>query len=714
MGASPGARFQPYIPSDQAVPEFSFKAVVWGAIFGVIFGAVTVYLGLRAGLTVSASIPIAVLSISILRWLGKLGMGRPTILENNIVQTTGSAGESVAAGVVFTIPALLFLGFRDEFEYWRIFFLALTGGWLGVLFMIPLRRYLIVKEHGVLKYPEGKACADVLVAGEKGGSFAGKVFSGFGLGIGYKLLNEGLLAWRPRPAYQPGWYPGSSMAADVTPEYLGVGYIIGPRVAGTIFAGGVLSWLVLIPLIKFFGQHIPEAIFPATLPIADLTPAQIWSSYIRSIGAGAVAAAGTITLGRTMPTIVASFRSAFKDLLEGGAHRQTLTRVDRDMPLTVVAAGSFVLMLAIWGVLNFLIHPGHVGSNLASAVLLTGFGFIFVTVSSRIVGLIGSSANPISGMTIATLIAVSLIFLAVGWTGGSYAAVALSVGAVVCIAAANAGATSQDLKTGFLVGATPWKQQVGLMVGVTFSVLVIGGTMLLLNRAYTRIQPAEFENVRVGEDVRAIETVEHQGRSYLLVNVIGSARIPDGAYLLDEEAEAIRFQEISGIGSRDLPAPQATLMATVINGILTRRLQWGLVLFGIFIVVTLELCGVKSLAFAVGSYLPISTTAPIFAGGLIKYAVEKIGKVPEAEAESGSGALFAAGLIAGGSIGGLILASVIGSAIDARFGYSLLDGKSVGTTLWPSIAESHIVGLLAFAAMAGTLFLVGRKRQIID
>jgi uncharacterized oligopeptide transporter (OPT) family protein len=388
--------------------------------------------------------------------------------------------------------------------------------------------------------------------------------------------------------------------------------------------------------------------------------------------------------------------------------------VDRDMPLTVVAAGSFVLMLAIWGVLNFLIHPGHVGSNLASAVLLTGFGFIFVTVSSRIVGLIGSSANPISGMTIATLIAVSLIFLAVGWTGGSYAAVALSVGAVVCIAAANAGATSQDLKTGFLVGATPWKQQVGLMVGVTFSVLVIGGTMLLLNRAYTRIQPAEFENVRVGEDVRAIETVEHQGRSYLLVNVIGSARIPDGAYLLDEEAEAIRFQEISGIGSRDLPAPQATLMATVINGILTRRLQWGLVLFGIFIVVTLELCGVKSLAFAVGSYLPISTTAPIFAGGLIKYAVEKIGKVPEAEAESGSGALFAAGLIAGGSIGGLILASVIGSAIDARFGYSLLDGKSVGTTLWPSIAESHIVGLLAFAAMAGTLFLVGRKRQIID
>ncbi len=705
-----GTAFQPFIPSDQAVPEFSIKAVIWGAIFGVIFGAVTVYLGLRAGLTVSASIPIAVLSISILRWLGKLGLGRPTILENNIVQTTGSAGESVAAGVVFTIPALIFLGFRDAFEYWRIFFLALVGGWLGVFFMIPLRRYLIVKEHKTLKYPEGKACADVLIAGERGGSFAGKVFSGFGLGLVYKLVNEGLLFWRPRPGYQPGWYPGGSIAADVTPEYLGVGYIIGPRVAGTLFAGGVLSWLVLIPLIKFFGQHIPETIFPATQPIAELTPAQIWSAYIRSIGAGAVAAAGTITLGRTIPTIVESFRAAFKDLLKGSGERQALTRVDRDIPLTVVAIGALVMMLAIWGVLSLLIHPGHAGSNFVAAVLLTGFGFIFVTVSSRICGLIGTSANPISGMTIATLIAVSLIFLTVGWTGGSYAAVALSVGAVVCIAAANGGATSQDLKTGFLVGATPWKQQIGLMIGVTCSVLVIGGTMLLLNRAYTRTQRAEFENVRVGGEIEPLGEVTHEGKSYRLVNVIGSTRIPDGTYLLDEASGFIRFQEISGIGSPELAAPQATLMATVINGILTRKLQWGLVLFGIFIVITLELCGVKSLAFAVGSYLPISTTAPIFVGGILKYAVEKIWKVPEAEAESGSGALFAAGLIAGGSIGGLILASVIGSGLDTRFGYSLLNGQSLGTNLWPAVAASPVVALIAFSAMAGGLFAVGRKK----
>lgn len=705
-----GKTFKPFIPAEQSIPEFSFKAVIGGAVFGVIFGAVTVYLGLRAGLTVSASIPIAVLSISVLRWLGRIGLGRPTILENNIVQTTGSAGESVAAGVVFTIPALIFLGFRDALEYWRIFFLALVGGWLGVFFMIPLRRYLIVKEHGTLKYPEGKACADVLVAGEKGGSFAGKVFSGFGIGLVYKLVNEGLLAWRPRPGYQPGWYPGGSIAADVTPEYLGVGYIIGPRVAGTIFAGGVLSWLVLIPLIKFFGQHIPEAIFPATLPIAELTPAQIWSSYIRSIGAGAVAAAGTITLGRTLPTIVESFRAAFKDLLQSSQERQALTRVDRDIPLTVVAIGSFVMLLAIWAVLSLLINPGHTGSNLAAAVLLTAFGFIFVTVSSRIVGIIGSSANPISGMTIATLIAVSLIFLAVGWTGGTYAAVALCVGAVVCIAAANGGATSQDLKTGYLVGATPWKQQIGLMIGVTCSVLVIGGTMLMLNRAYTRTVAAEFDNVRVGGEIKPVGEVTHEGKTYSRVNVIGSERIPDGAYLLDEQAGVIRYQEIAGIGSRDLAAPQATLMATVINGILTRRLQWGLVLFGVFIVITLELCGVKSLAFAVGSYLPISTTAPIFVGGLVKYLVEKVWKVPEAEAESGSGALFAAGLIAGGSIGGLILAAVIGSGVDARFGYSLLEERSIGTTLWPGIAHSPFVALLAFAAMAGGLFAVGRKK----
>lgn len=694
--------FRPYIPPEQEVPEFSFKAIFWGVLFGVIFGAVTVYLGLRAGLTVSASIPIAVLSISILRALGRLKwFGRPTILENNIVQTTGSAGESIAAGVVFTLPALIFLGFRSEFEYWRIFFLALVGGWLGVLFMIPLRRYLIVKEHGQLKYPEGQACADVLVAGEKGGSMAGKVFAGLGLGAVYKLAMGGARFWPDTPTWHPRFYPGGTLAGAITPEYLGVGYIIGARVAGTLFAGGVLSWLVLIPLIKFFGQHIPEPIFPATARIADLSPLDIWRAYIRSIGAGAVAAAGTITLGRTIPTIVASFRSAVRDLLKGGEERRALARTDRDIPLVAVAAGSLALMLALWGLLALLLNPGSSG-NFFSSILLVVFGFIFVTVSSRIVGLIGTSANPISGMTIATLIAVCLIFMGVGWTGGAYAAVALSVGGVVCIAAANAGATSQDLKTGFLVGATPYKQQLGLMIGATFSVLAIGGTMILLNRVYTKVQPANFGSVEVGPEVKRVAPIRYEGKTYTLVNVIGSRQIPDGEYLLDEEARAIRFQQVPGIGSQEFPAPQATLMATVINGILTRKLQWGLVLFGIFIVVTLELCGVRSLAFAVGSYLPISTTAPIFFGGVVKYLVEKIWKIPEQEAESGSGALFAAGLIAGGSIGGLILAATVGFKVDQAL--------AVGPKYFPGLADSTALALMMFLAMATLLFFIGRKR----
>jgi uncharacterized oligopeptide transporter (OPT) family protein len=358
-------------------------------------------------------------------------------------------------------------------------------------------------------------------------------------------------------------------------------------------------------------------------------------------------------------------------------------------------------MLAIWALLALRLNRGSSG-NFFSAVLLVVFGFVFVTVSSRIVGLIGSTSNPISGMTIATLIAVCLIFLSVGWTGGAYAAVALSVGAVVCIAADNAGNTSQDLKTGFLVGATPYKQQLALMIGATFSVLVIGGTMILLNRVYTRIHPASFDHVEVGPEIRRVGTISYQEKTYTLVNVIGSLRIPDGDYLYDDQARAIRFQQIQGIGSADFAAPQATLMATVINGILTRKLQWGLVMFGIFVVITLELCGVRSIAFAVGSYLPISTTAPIFGGGVVKFLVEKIGKIPEGEAESGSGALLAAGLIAGGSIGGLALAALVGFSVDQKV--------ALGTKLWPRVADSNLLALVIFLALAAVLFAAGRQK----
>ncbi|HEX9761216.1 MAG TPA: oligopeptide transporter, OPT family, partial [Candidatus Acidoferrales bacterium] len=462
---APLGEFRPYISPQENVPEFTLRAILLGAVFGVLFGAVTVYVGLRAGLTVSASIPIAVLSISILRVLGKA-----TILENNIVQTTGSAGESVAAGVIFTLPALIFLGF--PLEYSRIFLLALIGGFLGVLFMIPLRRQLIVKEHGNLLYPEGTACADVLVAGERGGSFAGRVFWGLGLGGVYTFLMKSVGLWRERPEYQPDWLPGASFRADITAEYMGVGYIIGPKVAGVIFAGGVFSWLVLMPAIKFFGSLSPElALYPSTVPIPQMTPDQLWASYVRPMGAGAVAAAGLITLLKTMPTIVSAIKAGMADMRKERAGTGTVlmpNRHDRDLSMKIVIGGSALIVLMMWGLLTFKPIPGALTTWYANAVaglFVVVFGFLFVTVSSRICGLIGTSANPVSGMTIATLMATCAIFLGLGWTGGAYAALALTVGGVVCIAAANAGATSQDLKTGYLVGATPSYQQIGLMVG---------------------------------------------------------------------------------------------------------------------------------------------------------------------------------------------------------------------------------------------------------
>lgn len=417
---SHASTFQPYVPADATVPELTVRAVVLGAFLGIIFGAVTVYLALRAGLTVSASIPVAVLAISIFKWLGK-----STILENNVVQTTGSAGESIAAGVVFTLPALIFLGFSLDYpEIPRVLLLALVGSILGVLFMIPLRHQLNVAEHGTLTYPEGTACADVLIAGEKGGSFAGKVFAGFGLGLVYKLLNEAARVWQPRPIYQPGWYPGGTLAASVTPEYLGVGFIIGPRTAGMIFAGGVLSWLVIIPMIKFFGTGLVTPVFPATVPIREMNAFALWDAYIRPIGAGAVSMAGLFTLSRTLPTIVRALRSTLAQLRKSKAAEPLAARTERELPGTVIFGGSLVMILIVWALLAFRVNPG-VSGNLVASILVVVFGFLFVTVSARIVGLIGASANPISGMTIATLMLTALLFVAAGWTSGAYPAVAL-------------------------------------------------------------------------------------------------------------------------------------------------------------------------------------------------------------------------------------------------------------------------------------------------
>ncbi|HYG16891.1 MAG TPA: oligopeptide transporter, OPT family, partial [Bacteroidia bacterium] len=516
--AEDNKEFKPYISPKDFIPEFTPKAIILGAVFGIIFGAATVYLGLKVGLTVSASIPIAVLAISIFRKIGKA-----TILESNIVQTIGSAGESVAAGVVFTIPALLFLsGGIDYFNYFTIFILALCGGILGVLFMVPLRRSLIVKEHGNLPYPEGTACADVLVAGEKGGNLAKKVYYGLGIAFLYKVLMTVFGFWKDVPEYVFGRksaIPNGTVNGEITPELLGVGYIIGPKIAGIMVAGGVLSWMVLIPLITFFGDMLTVPLLPEkAMLISEMDAGTIWSKYIRYIGAGAVTFGGIMTLIKTLPTIISAFSDSFKDLKAQRNKTEEKSRTEKDMPLIWVVAGSLFLVIFM------ALMPG-LPVNWLSSVMIVVFGFFFVTVSSRIVGLIGSSSNPISGMTIATLMATALIFVGIGWSGDAYQPIALVVGSIVCIASANAGATSQDLKTGFIVGATPIKQQMGLLIGVLVSVVAIGFTLMLLNNA-----------IGIGEP-----TAEHKN---------------------------------------PLPAPQATLMSTVIKGLLSQDLPWGLVIIG--------------------------------------------------------------------------------------------------------------------------------------
>ena len=703
--------FKPYVADEKSVPELTARAMILGAFAGIIFGAVTVYLALRAGLTVSASIPIAVIAISVLKRFGS------TILENNIVQTAGSAGESIAAGVVFTLPALIFLGFQLEVS--RVFLMALAGGILGVLFMIPLRRTLIVKEHGNLLYPEGAACADVLVAGEKGGRFAGRVFLGLGVGAAYKFLHEGLRLWKGQPTYDPPWYPGGRIAGTTTPEYLGVGYIIGVRVGGLLFAGGVLSWLVVIPLIKFFGSHIPTPIFPGTVPIADMSPSQIWNAYIRSIGAGAVTTSGLITLGRTLPTIWDSLKAGMKDIADSRAGKAVeKMRTADDLSLNIVLGGSAAMMLMVWVMLCVSVNPGHVLANLFASLLIVVFGFVFVTVSSRITGLIGNSSNPISGMAIATLMATCLIFLLIGWTGGTWPAVALSVGGIVCIAAANAGATSQDLKTGYLVGATPWRQQVSLLVGALASVAVIGFTLTKLNATYTSVDARDIALPAVTAEMRDLGPVSYGGKTYTVLNVVGSRTVPDGRYYYDAAEHKLAFRQQPGIGSEQMPAPQATLMTTVINGILNHNLQWGLVLFGVFIVVCIELLGVRSLAFATGSYLPISTTAAIFAGGVVRWFVErKSGASAHGEGEVSSGSLMASGLIAGGALAGLLLVTPMDTKRAlareaAKLAHQTIgvDWGDLGGSWWPSIQTNDLVALVMFVALAGFLYSVARKK----
>jgi OPT family oligopeptide transporter len=674
--------FKPYISASDKMPEFTIKAIVMGAIFGIIFGMSTVYLALKAGLTVSASIPIAVIAIS----LGKKFL-RTTILENNIIQTTGSAGESIAAGVVFTLPAFLFMS-HDEagvsvgfnyFNYWTILTLAIFGGMLGTLMMIPLRRSLIVKEHEVLPYPEGTACAQVLIAGEKGGDFAKTAYQGLGFAVLYALLQKVFHVIAEVPAWVSAqtnkYLPSATVNGEITPEYMGVGYIIGPRIAGVLVAGGVLAWLGLIPLLAFMvppdmiaAQLVklgyladvmtaggPGGWDPVTHTFGDYAPA-VYRAYVRQIGAGAVAAGGFITLLKTIPTIISSFRESVSSLKEKGA--KAVSRTENDLSFKTVIIGSIALVVLM--ALLPQIPGDSIVNKLLLGLLVVVFGFFFVTVSSRIVGIIGSSNNPISGMTIATIMGTALVFIAVGWTGKFYEPLALVVGGMICIAAANAGATSQDLKTGYIVGATPRYQQIALFIGAIISSLVIGYTVKFLDTP-----PPDL----------AAQGIKH------------------------------------AIGEK-FAAPQATLMATLIKGLLSFNLDWVFVMVGVFLAITMELCGVKSLSFAVGAYLPLSTTLPIFAGGVVKGIVDwkkkKSHEKSEGDDELGKGNLFATGLVAGGALLGVLIAFLQAGDNTSVF----LAKLSIEHTLTNMFGHGgyQILGALFFAFMGFVLFRIARKK----
>ncbi len=582
-GLKPGQVYVPYVPSDKFMPEFTATSIILSIILTIVFGAANAYLGLKVGMTVSAAIPAAVISMAILRGV----MRRKSILENNMVQVIASAGEALAAGAIFTIPALFLWGENPSLIEMSL--LTFVGGILGVLFMIPLRRYLIVKEHGKLTYPEGTACAEVLVAGEEGGAGAGIIFIGGAVGLLFKFLGDGLKLFPTEIEWEIPGFTGAAIGADVYPALLGVGFIIGPQVSAYMLAGAVLGWLCLIPAITFFGSGNLVPIFPATVAIAELGYWGVWSNYIKYIGAGAVATAGIISLIKSLPIIVGSFMEAVKGFTVKG--NENVPRVDKDINPKWLLVGIAVIIIAIAVLPQFKV--GFIG-----AILIAIFGFFFVTVSSRIVGLVGSSSNPVSGMTIAALLLTTIIMKSAGYSGISGMIAALCVGAIICTAAAIAGDTSQDLKTGYLLGATPWKLQVGQFIGVTVSAITIGFVMLMLNSAY-------------------------------------------------------------GFGSKELAAPQASLMKMVIEGIMNGNLPWDLVFIGGAASIMIELFGIPSLPVSIGLYLPIHLSTPIMAGGLIRWALEKIEKREEVRKnKEEAGILYASGLIAGEGLMGVIIAAL--------------------------------------------------------
>jgi len=693
--ASPAAdaasTFKPYVAPETQMVESTIGAIVLGSILGIVFAAASVYAGLKIGLTTSASIPIGVLAITILRAFGKT-----TILKNNIVQTTGSAGESLAAGVAFTLPSLLLMGF--ELDVARTMLIALLGGILGTLMMIPLRQSLIVKEHGKLPFPEGTACAQVLIVGDKGSSGAGSLFGGFLIGGAFAFLGRIGKLFAEEPGWlldKVGWkgkywpfFKGGSISFETNPVLLGTGYIIGWRTSFIMMAGGMLSFLVFIPAIQYFGANMTSPLYGDALRAADMSPGQLRNAFVLYIGAGAVAAGGLISLARSLPTILGAFTRTLSGLRgQGGAMP---LRTERDLPMSVVILGSLALVLAMWtpSLLKEQIGRDILGVDWISAILIVIFGFFFVTVSSRITGEIGSSSNPISGMTVATLLITCLLFVAANRTGIAYKEMALCTAALVCVAASNGGATSQALKCGHLLGATPRSQQIAITWGVITSAAVIGFTLIALNDSKTTYHKfdahgfvatqATFDAANAkqpGTFALAPQSVEFHNTKwdalYARDEITDPADpkkvvIPVGKYLLRDGAIAYRVdpgicgsesQQLSDDGKtverdtgKKFDAPKARLFSLIINGTLMRKLPWELVLIGVFIAIMMELCGVPSLAFAVGAYLPISTSASIFIGGLVRKWADKRTKLTEAEQESSPGVLCSAGLIAGGAI----------------------------------------------------------------
>jgi putative OPT family oligopeptide transporter len=712
--------FKPYVAPETEMVESTIGAIVLGSILGIVFAAASVYAGLKIGLTTSASIPIGVLAITILRAFGK-----STILKNNIVQTTGSAGESLAAGVAFTLPSLLLMGF--DMDVTRITLVALLGGILGTLMMIPLRHGLIVKEHGKLPYPEGTACAQVLIVGDKGGSGAGSLFGGLFLGGFWAFLSQighffsGEPGWsldtvRWKGAAVP-FFKGGSIAFETNPVLMGTGYIIGWRTSFIMLAGGIMSFLVFIPAIQYFGAEMTSRLIldkttGALIKAGNMDPGQIRTAFVLFIGAGAVAAGGLISLARALPTIVSAFARGLSGLT---GRRSFVLRTERDLPMSVVLFGCIALVFAMWApnLLKDQIGRDVLGVNWISAILIVIFGFFFVTVSSRITGEIGSSSNPISGMTVATLLITCLLFVAVNRTGIAYKEMALCTAALVCVAASNGGTTSQALKTGFLVGATPRSQQIAMTWGVITSAAVIGFTLMFLNSNFTTYHvrpypgfsatPATIDglkaqgrgdelafgsekqkhravaddNAEVDYDVFYVRKDQHytrpdpnnpSGPAIEQVLPRGKYLVLDGAiaFYVDPGVCGTEHDELAADNKtvvrhidQKFDAPKAQLFRLIIDGVLGGDLPWVLVLIGVFVAIMMELCGVPSLAFAVGAYLPISTSASIFLGGLVRKWADKRTKLSEAEQESSPGVLFSAGLIAGGALVAIVACALL-------------------------------------------------------